>query len=67
MRLRVNNNADVLLFTHKVRAEALQTLRIASENSPSRNSPRGLSAKRLDREEVLGALGYSKEEIEEMV
>ena len=26
----------------------LQTLRIASENSPSRNSPRGLSAKRFD-------------------
>ena len=44
----MNNNADVLLFTHKVRAEALQTLRIASENSPSRNSPRGLSAKRFD-------------------
>ena len=46
----MNNNADALLFTHKVRVEAPQTLRIASVKSPSRISPRGLSAKRFDME-----------------
>ena len=50
MEVRVNNNADALLFTHKVRVEAPQTLRIASVKSPSRISPRGLSAKRFDME-----------------
>ena len=46
----MNNNADALLFTHKVCVEAPQTLRIASVKSPSRISPRGLSAKRFDKE-----------------
>ena len=46
----MNNNADALLFTHKVFVEAPQTLRIASVNSPSPISPRSLSAKRFDKE-----------------
>ena len=48
---RVKNNADALFFTHKVCVEAPQTLRIASENSPSRNSPRASSRKALRHEE----------------
>ena len=36
----MKNNADALFFTHEVCAGASQTSVIASENSPSRNSPR---------------------------
>ena len=54
----MNNNADALLFTHKVCVEAPQTLRIASEKSPSRISPRGLSAKRFDM--VVKMIGNHK-------
>ena len=36
--------------------EAPQTLLIASENSPSRNSPRGLSAKRFDMMEKVNSV-----------
>ena len=45
---RVNNNADALLFTHNVCVKSPQTLRIAWKNSPSRNSPRGFSAKHFN-------------------
>ena len=57
----MNNNADALLFIHKVCVEAPQTLRIASVKSPSRISPRGLSTKRFDMEgKVLNYKEYAQ-------